>query len=215
MKTAFAFPAESRRRLWSPRGFSTDETHSIMINYGKQTYGPFNFIRHMMQGRSFPLMVSLIILLLFYPLFESPTNTLPDWPARLLFSLVPISGVVVLHGQRWSFLSLIVLGIGVLILDSIPDLRVGSLTFWLRALASVGMYGFCTTLIVRSVFIRDDLKDHPVYGGIDVGEALRLGLHLSAAPVETSVRLCACQLARQRQQACELRRMAVGIAEDQ
>ena len=122
--------------------------------------------QQVMQGRSFPLMVSLVVLLLFYPLFESPTNTLPDWPARVLFSLVPIAGVVVLHGQRWSFISLVVLGVLVLILDSISQMEIGGLVFWLRALSAVGMYGFCTILIVRSVFIREDLKDHPVYGGI-------------------------------------------------
>ena len=123
-------------------------------------------LQQIMQGRSFPLMVSLVVLLLFYPLFESPTNTLPDWPARVLFSLVPIAGVVVLHGQRWSFISLVVLGVLVLILDSISQMEIGGLVFWLRALSAVGMYGFCTILIVRSVFIREDLKDHPVYGGI-------------------------------------------------
>jgi hypothetical protein len=122
--------------------------------------------QQIMQGRSFPLMVSLVVLLLFYPLFESPTNTLPDWPARVLFSLVPIAGVVVLHGQRWSFISLVVLGVLVLTLDSVSQMETGGLVFWLRALSAVGMYGFCTTLIVRSVFIREDLKDHPVYGGI-------------------------------------------------
>ena len=119
-----------------------------------------------MQGRSMPLMVSLFILLLFYPLFESPANTLPDWPARVLFAIVPISGVVVLHGQRWSFFSLIILGLLVLFCDSFPNIAIGSFMFWLRALAAVAMYGFCTVLIIRSVFIRDDLKDHPVYGGI-------------------------------------------------
>jgi len=137
-----------------------------MVDTRPQFDGPFKTLQRAMQGRSFPLMISLFILLLFYPLFESPTNTLPDWPARVLFSLVPISGVVVLHSQRWSFYSLIAMGILVLILDSISVNEIGSVTFWLRALAAVGMYGFCTTLIVRSVFIRDDLKDHPVYGGI-------------------------------------------------
>ena len=137
-----------------------------MVSSSSHHVGPFRMFQQLMQGRSFPLMVSLVVLLLFYPLFESPTNTLPDWPARVLFSLVPIAGVVVLHGQRWSFISLVVLGVLVLILDSVSHMEIGGLVFWLRALAAVGMYGFCTTLIVRSVFIREDLKDHPVYGGI-------------------------------------------------
>ncbi|MDG2201049.1 MAG: potassium channel family protein [Phycisphaerales bacterium] len=137
-----------------------------MVSSNSHHVGPFRMFQQLMQGRSFPLMVSLVVLLLFYPLFESPTNTLPDWPARVLFSLVPIAGVLVLHGQRWSFISLVVLGVLVLILDSVSHMEIGGLVFWLRALAAVAMYGFCTTLIVRSVFIREDLKDHPVYGGI-------------------------------------------------
>lgn len=137
-----------------------------MVSNSPHRVAPFRLIQQIMQGRSFPLMVSLVVLLLFYPLFESPNNTLPDWPARVLFSLVPIAGVVVLHGQWWSFISLIALGVLVWILDSVNPIEIGGFVFWLRALSAVGMYGFCTILIVRSVFIRDDLKDHPVYGGI-------------------------------------------------
>lgn len=114
-----------------------------------------------------PLMISLFLLLLVYPIFETPTNTLPVWPARWLFALVPITGALILDGRRWSMVLLCMLVVALLGLDMVDDYEVaGSPLFWLHASAAISLYGYCTFLIVRSVFIRDDLKDHPVYGGI-------------------------------------------------
>ena len=122
--------------------------------------------RHM-QGRSMPLMISLFVLLLVYPVFETPTNTLPVWPARWLFALVPITGALILEGRRLPRAMLCLLVGSLLVLDLVDDYGVaGSPLFWLHASAAVALYGYCTFLIVRSVFIREDLKDHPVYGGI-------------------------------------------------
>ena len=133
---------------------------------GKQVR-PVRSLWHHLQGRSLPLMVSLFLLLLLYPVFESPANTLPSWLARWLFALVPITGALILEGRRWPRVFLFMLVGSLLVLDIIDNFDVaGSILFWVHASAAVSLYGYCAFLIVRSVFIRDDLKDHPVYGGI-------------------------------------------------
>ncbi len=114
-----------------------------------------------------PLMVSLFLLLLLYPVFESPANELPSWFARWLFALVPVTGVLILEGRRWPRLCLFLLVASLLVLDFVDNFDVaGSLIFWIHSSTAVALYGYCAFLIVRSVFVRDDLKDHPVYGGI-------------------------------------------------
>ena len=133
---------------------------------GKQVR-PVRSLWHHLQGRSLPLMVSLFLLLLLYPVFESPANTLPSWFARWLFALVPITGALVLDGRRGPRFFLFILVGSLLVLDLIDNFDVaGSVLFWIHASAAVSLYGYCAFLIVRSVFVREDLKDHPVYGGI-------------------------------------------------
>lgn len=122
-----------------------------------------------LQGRSLPLMISLFLLLLFYPLFEDPVNELPSWPARILFSIIPIIGVLTLHTRRWSLYFILGLGAVVFVMEWLPfgmlEKRPGAV-IWVESITGIVFFCFCTALIIRSVFIRDDLKDHPVYGGI-------------------------------------------------
>ena len=122
-----------------------------------------------LQGRSLPMMVSLFLLLLFYPLFEDPANELPSWPARILFSIIPVMGVLSLHTRRWSLYFIMGLGAIVFVMEWLPfgmlDKRPGAV-IWVESITGIVFFCFCTALIIRSVFIRDDLKDHPVYGGI-------------------------------------------------
>ena len=122
-----------------------------------------------LQGRSLPLMISLFLLLLFYPLFEDPANELPSWPARILFSIIPIIGVLSLHTRRWSLYFVLGLGAVVFVMEWLPfgmlEKRPNAVV-WIESITAIVFFSFCTVLIIRSVFIRNDLKDHPVYGGI-------------------------------------------------
>jgi len=133
------------------------------------THIGFRGIYGYLQGRSLPLMITLFLLLLFYPLFEDPANELPSWPARILFSFIPIMGVLSLHTRRWSLYFILSLGVIVFVMEWLPfgmlEKRPGAV-IWVESITGIVFFCFCTALIIRSVFIRDDLKDHPVYGGI-------------------------------------------------
>ncbi|MCH2149731.1 MAG: potassium channel family protein [Phycisphaerales bacterium] len=119
-----------------------------------------------LQGRCLPLMISVLGLLIIYPIFEEQSAE-PDLSMRLIFSAVPIIAVFTVSTSRLILACTAAL-VGVIILLLWVPWGVESGTLeGIRSIASISFYIFCTFVIIRSVFVHQQgLKDHPVYGGI-------------------------------------------------
>ncbi|MDG2292043.1 MAG: hypothetical protein P8L37_05245, partial [Phycisphaerales bacterium] len=111
-----------------------------------------------LQGRCLPLMISVLGLLIIYPIFEEHGME-PDLSMRLIFSAVPIIAVFTVSTSRLILTFTAVL-VGVIILLLWVPWGVESSTLeGVRSIASISFYIFCTFVIIRSVFIQQGLKD--------------------------------------------------------
>jgi hypothetical protein len=118
-----------------------------------------------LQGRCLPLMISVLGLLIIYPIFEEH-GMQPDLSMRLIFSAVPIIAVFSLSTSRVTLLVTAVLVCIIILFMWLPWGFESDALDGVRAISSITFYIFCTSVIIRAVFIHQGLKDHPVYGGI-------------------------------------------------
>ena len=119
-----------------------------------------------LQGRCLPLMLTVIGLLIVYPIFEEDGSK-PSLSMRLLFSAVPIIGVFTVSTRRWTMITSFILVGLIIFFEWGPEFGPGEFMMGARAIVAIVFYIFCTYVIIRCVFIHThSLKDHPVYGGI-------------------------------------------------
>ncbi len=119
-----------------------------------------------LQGRCLPLMITVIGLLIVYPIFEEDGSR-PSLSMRLLFSAVPIIGVFTVSTRRWTMITSFILVGLVIFFEWGPEFGSPAFMDGARAIVAIVFYIFCTYVIIRCVFIHThSLKDHPVYGGI-------------------------------------------------
>ncbi|MCH2149663.1 MAG: hypothetical protein MK095_09540, partial [Phycisphaerales bacterium] len=115
-----------------------------------------------LQGRCLPLMLTVIGLLIVYPIFEED-GAKPSLSMRLLFSAVPIIGVFTVSTRRWTMVTSFVLVGLIILLEWGPEFGSGEFIAGARAIVAIVFYIFCTYVIIRCVFIHThSLKDHPV-----------------------------------------------------